>query len=280
MKITFLGTAAIGYPLAFCNCENCQQARIYRGKSIRKRSSILINENLLIDLGPDTQTSMMMYNKNMGKVTYLLQTHIHADHFDPSLLCTRLPHQIEKKLKMLDIYAHPDCLQYMNKQLFQLEQIDLMSQEGANKLHVGIHSIRAGDIVTFANYKIKAIETNHDTKNGSLLYVISQDDKNVFYATDTSELTENALKQLQNIKMRVIIMDHTFGDVGYSYSHLNEEVFLQQIEKLKKINCIDEDTEIFATHISHEGMKYHEYIEAKANSYGYHIAFDGMELEI
>ena len=64
MKITFLGTAAIGYPLAFCNCENCQQARIYRGKSIRKRSSILINENLLIDLGPDTQTSMMMYNKD------------------------------------------------------------------------------------------------------------------------------------------------------------------------------------------------------------------------
>lgn len=29
MKITFLGTGAIGYPLAFCNCKNCQDARNY-----------------------------------------------------------------------------------------------------------------------------------------------------------------------------------------------------------------------------------------------------------
>lgn len=72
MKITFLGTGAIGYPLAFCNCNNCQNARKYSGKSLRKRASILINDDLLIDLGPDTQSAMMMYNKNMGKVKYLL----------------------------------------------------------------------------------------------------------------------------------------------------------------------------------------------------------------
>ena len=29
MKITFLGTTAIGYPLVFCNCQNCQNARKY-----------------------------------------------------------------------------------------------------------------------------------------------------------------------------------------------------------------------------------------------------------
>ena len=68
MKITMLGTAAIGYPFAFCNCENCKLARIHKGKSIRKRASILINDNLLVDLTPDTQTSMNMYNKDMGKV--------------------------------------------------------------------------------------------------------------------------------------------------------------------------------------------------------------------
>ena len=71
MKITMLGTGAIGYPLAFCNCENCRLAKIYRGKSIRKRASILINEDLIIDLGPDTQTAMAMYNKDMGKIRVL-----------------------------------------------------------------------------------------------------------------------------------------------------------------------------------------------------------------
>ena len=280
MKVTVLGTGAIGYPLTFCNCENCQQARIRKGKSIRKCTSILINDDLLIDLGPDVQTSMTMYGKDMGNLKYLLQTHIHADHFVPALLCTRLPHQIEKKLQKFHIYAHPWCLKYMNAQIQELEQVDLMSQEGANQLNVAIHDIKAGDVVTFANYKVKAIETDHDLEHGSLLYVIHQQDKNLFYATDTPELSKNALKQLENIKMNVIIMDHTFGDVDYSYSHLNEKLFLEQIDKLKKIHCIDENTKIFATHISHEGMKYHEAIEQRAILHGYHIAFDGMELEL
>ena len=76
MKLTMLGTGAIGYPLAFCNCENCKLARKHKGKSIRKRASMLINDDLLIDLGPDVQTSMNMYNKDMGNIQYLLQTHM------------------------------------------------------------------------------------------------------------------------------------------------------------------------------------------------------------
>lgn len=86
MKVTMLGTAAIGYPFAFCNCENCKLARLHKGKSIRKRASILINDDLIIDLGPDTQTAMTMYDKDMGKIKYLLQTHIHTDHYDEGLL--------------------------------------------------------------------------------------------------------------------------------------------------------------------------------------------------
>ena len=59
MKITMLGTGAIGYPLSFCNCDNCKEARIRKGKSIRKRASMLINDDLIIDLGPDTQTALI-----------------------------------------------------------------------------------------------------------------------------------------------------------------------------------------------------------------------------
>ena len=51
MKITFLGTGAIGYPLSFCNCDNCKNARIHKGKSIRKRASLLINDDMIIPFG-------------------------------------------------------------------------------------------------------------------------------------------------------------------------------------------------------------------------------------
>ena len=75
-------------------------------------------------------------------------------------------------------------------------------------------------------------------------------------------------------------MDHTFGNVDYSFSHLNESLFIKQLEKLKSYNIICEDTLIFGTHISHDGMPYHEQAEEIAIKNGYHIAYDGMEIEI
>ena len=45
MKITFLGTcAAEGFPGLFCKCDTCNKARILKGKNIRSRFSIMINE--------------------------------------------------------------------------------------------------------------------------------------------------------------------------------------------------------------------------------------------
>ena len=280
MKITFLGTGAIGYPFVFCNCENCSLAKKHKGKSIRKRASILINDDLIIDLTPDAQTAMNMYNKDMGKLKYLLQTHIHTDHYDENLLTARIPYMVMKNHPKLEIYAHRKCLKIMSNRVNRYEDVDLISKKGRTKLNIETTPIKAGEIIKFGEYKVKAIETKHDIKHGSLLYVINQDNKNLFYATDTPPLTKKALKQLKNIKLDVVIMDHTFGDVDYSFKHLNEQLFIEQIKKLKEINCIDDNTKIYGTHISHEGISYHELAEEKAVSNGYHMAYDGLELNI
>jgi len=280
MNITMLGTASIGYPLAFCNCNNCKQARIHKGKSIRKRASILINDDLIIDLGPDTQTAMTMYDKDMGKIRYLLQTHIHTDHYDQGLLCTRSPFMNMIDHLKLEIYAHPTCLQIMSDRVKEYENVDLISKEGSNKLNVQSNIINAGDVVHFGKYEVKAIETTHDVKHGSLLYVITSNKRSIFYATDTTPFTENAIKQLKGLKIDLVIMDHTFGNVDYSYSHLNEKLFIEQIKKLKEIKCIDDNTKIYATHISHDGCPYHEKLEQRARGNNYHIAYDGMQIEL
>jgi len=75
MKITVLGSGGFAYPLVFCNCNNCKKAKALGGKNIRKRASILINDELLIDLTPDCQTAINMYKKDMSNIKYLLQTH-------------------------------------------------------------------------------------------------------------------------------------------------------------------------------------------------------------
>ena len=79
MKITFLGTSAdTAFPLPFCQCEVCTQARKLGGKNIRKRSSILINDDFLIDMGPDVVSSSLKHNE-LNKKTKKYGYHIAYD---------------------------------------------------------------------------------------------------------------------------------------------------------------------------------------------------------
>ncbi|MCL2472043.1 MAG: hypothetical protein FWF26_00035, partial [Treponema sp.] len=83
MKIQFLGTsAAHSTPLPFCNCKMCTISRKFAGKNLRRRSSALINENLIIDLGPDFMSSSFSLGVDTSKILYWLQTHSHSDHFN------------------------------------------------------------------------------------------------------------------------------------------------------------------------------------------------------
>ena len=92
MELTFLGTAAdSAYPLPFCACPICRQARLKGGKNIRRRSSVMVNRDLLIDLGPDSVQAMLTSGFDPVQLRFLLQTHPHHDHFDPNHLITRIP---------------------------------------------------------------------------------------------------------------------------------------------------------------------------------------------
>lgn len=280
MKITMLGTGALQYPLGFCGCDNCNAARVHKGKSIRKSASILINDDLIIDLSPDTPSAMNMYNKDMNKVKYLLQTHSHYDHYDPGLLVTRIPGRIDKKLNKLEIVAHPNCLKDLYFDMLKRENVDLKEKKGQEILNINIHEILSGEEITLGKYLIKAIETNHDIENGSILFLISFEGKNIFYATDTNELTNNALKQLLPKKLDLVLMDHTYGNVTCASAHLNEQLFISTINKMKGFGIVTDKTMIYGTHISHDGNSYHEEIEERAIKNGYHIAYDGMVIEI
>jgi hypothetical protein len=92
MKLTFLGTAAANaFPEAFCQCENCQSARSYGAPSLRKRSAAIVNDDLLIDLGPDIMSASQIHRRPLTNIRYCLQTHAHADHLDASHFLSRSP---------------------------------------------------------------------------------------------------------------------------------------------------------------------------------------------
>ncbi|MBQ5791771.1 MAG: hypothetical protein IIW19_03595, partial [Clostridia bacterium] len=63
MKLTYLGTAAAeGVPALFCDCPTCRYSRKHGGRNVRTRSQALIDDALLIDMGPDA----LMHALNFG----------------------------------------------------------------------------------------------------------------------------------------------------------------------------------------------------------------------
>ena len=82
MKIRYLGTAAAeGFPALFCACEKCKKARQLGGRNLRMRAHALIDDTLLLDLGPDLLASSLRFGIDLTQLQYCLVTHNHEDHF-------------------------------------------------------------------------------------------------------------------------------------------------------------------------------------------------------
>lgn len=282
MKILFLGTsAATSFPLAFCRCRVCEKARINKGKDIRKRSSVIINDDMLIDFGPDVVTSSNMYNIDLTNIWYILQTHGHSDHFDAGHLATRLKEYAAQDVNPVCIAASEETIKSLDKRMKAEDpNVDLFDPDWQRGLNIDIRFIYSGDRIKMGNYYVTALESLHDIYENSLIYIISHNNKSVLYGTDLLEISEKAWEILKTFRLDLVILDHTYGKGFNSGGHLDAGQFADIISKMKEENIIHEKSMVYATHISHEGNDTHDIMEETAAKNGYHIAYDGLELEI
>lgn len=116
MRIRFLGTGASpSSPLLFCSCDFCKISRAKGGKNNRKRSSVLVNDDLLIDIGPDIYSASAQHGISLDNVKICLQTHSHEDHFDPEWIIARHPEYAATIEHELFIMASNETLMSMDR---------------------------------------------------------------------------------------------------------------------------------------------------------------------
>lgn len=280
MKITVLGSGGFGYPLTFCNCDYCEGARRLKGKNIRKRASILVNDEMLVDLTPDTQTAMTMYDKDMSDVKFLLQTHTHLDHFDLNLFMT-LDYKYDVKLKnKLNLICSEPCFNDIQKKVSMYEKIDLSDEDYLNKIKLKPYVLNHGESLDIEDYKLKAIHCEHDEKLGAQLYLIKQNGKTLLYATDTTPITNKVVDELQGEKIDCVFLDESFGLNDYTFSHLNIKAFDEYVSLLKQNGLLRENCLVYATHLTHDGNPLHDKLETILKTKGYLVAYDGLEIKI
>jgi phosphoribosyl 1,2-cyclic phosphodiesterase len=284
MKITFLGTsAANAFPEAFCQCENCREARLQGGPSLRKRSSLLINDDLLIDLGPDIMTAASMHDCPLTNVQYCIQTHAHADHLDPSHFLSRSPGFGVIGAPLMHFYASGGTRQTTAKLRERgCAPGGFLDPEVGKNLNLEVHQVKALRPFAFGRYEVTAYFASHDPLVESLLYAVESEGRSIFYGTDTAALPEKTWQAFHQfgVNFDLVILDHTYGPEQEGDDHLNAWGLIKHIERMRVEGLIKESGRVFATHIAHEGNPIHTKLAAFASQHGYEVAYDGLTLQV
>lgn len=282
MIITFLGTAASeGYPNPFCCCQNCEQARVLGGPSLRKRCAALINDDLLIDLGPDLIAASAMHGRSLAGVRYCLQTHAHADHLDTSHFLSRTVEYGVLGAPSLHFYASTATAQRAARLLeTDFAPASLLDPEVGERLNLEIHQIEPLQSFTAGPYRVTAFPANHDQTVIPLLYAIQTDGRSIFYGADTGPLSEETWQALRghDLRFNVVILDHTYGASAGSSDHLNAEQFIEHVARMRAEGLLAGDARVFAHHLSHEYNPVHPELAAIAARHGYEVAYDGLAI--
>ena len=283
MQIVFLGTAAANaYPEAFCKCDHCQEARELGGPSLRKRSAALINDDLLLDLGPDIMPAAQVHTISLTNVRYCLQTHPHADHMDLSHLLSRSPGFGVIGAPKLHFYASAATLQRADQTFRRdLAEYGLFDAEAEAKLNLKIYVVDPFQPITAGPYRVTALPANHDPESGSMLFAVTSDEGSIFYGTDTSTLFEETWQSFHQYGMRfdLVVLDHTYGPDEQGDDHLSARQVAEHAERSREEGILKDRGRVFATHIAHAGNPVHPKLVAFASKHGYEVAYDGLEVK-
>jgi phosphoribosyl 1,2-cyclic phosphodiesterase len=284
MKITFLGTSASNaFPEAFCSCDNCEQARKLGGKSLRKRSALLINDDLLIDLNPDIMSSSQIHKCSLTNVRYCLQTHPHADHLDINHLKSRSPGFGVIGAPVLHFFASAQTMQRASATFERdLSDYSLFSPEAEERLNLRIHQVEPFIPFSFGDYRVIAFPANHAPTMGAMLYSVEFKDRTLFYGTDTAPLFEETWQAFHQHELQfdLVILDHTYGLNKVGSGHMNAADFIEHMQRMRREKILKPNGRVFASHIAHDANPAHPQLVEFAVQNGYEVAFDGLIVDL
>jgi len=275
MKLTYLGTAAAeGAPGVFCHCAHCRAARRLGGKNIRTRSQSLLNDDLLIDLPPDTYQHFLQYGIEGDRIPYLLITHPHSDHFYAQDLLFRR-----------GAYAHD----------MRVEEIAVFGTASVREKLIALHGhlpskmtftvMTPFETVSVGEYLVTALPARHmlEEQGAALNYIIEREGKALYYAHDTGLPFDEVFDFIKEKKFRfdLVSMDCTCGDMPTpdEAKHMGIENNRRMVDHLRALGAITPETVLVINHFSHNCDPLQERLERLVAADGWQVAFDGREVE-
>ena len=274
MRVLFLGTgAAEGYPAIFCECAHCTTARARGGRNLRRRSAVLVNDDLLIDIGPDMVASMHATGANLGRVANLLVTHNHGDHVQLANLYMRRQGFCATTPALMDVYGTPPTIEaFMGAAAAR--------SVSAEQFHLRLNTIRPGDTWQAGRYRVTAFPAAHAEDLMPVFFALEENGRTLLYASDTGPFPAETWEQLQDFAFDCAIIESTMGIGPPGTHHLSMHQCVEHHQRLADEGRLRPGARQFATHFSHNRTPpYLECVEFFA-PHGIEPAYDGLVTQV
>ena len=245
----------------------------------------MINDDLLVDIGPDIATASFEHQVALAGIGICLQTHPHTDHLDLEFLLSRHADYGTAVSGDLLLVGSNETLRAIDALVSRQSAYgSIFDPETQSALHIGLLSLAPYQAYSVGDYHITGYPANHGNDQGFLLYSIVRGDHAVFYGTDTSVLSEEVWKHLQQQRIRydVVILDHTYG-IGHESGpgdHLASKDVAAHADRFRECGLLKDNGVVYATHLSHEGNLEHDALDEYAREHGYRVAYDGLHLQL
>lgn len=271
MRITILGSAAAeAVPSLWCLCDVCRQARQNGGKDVRRRTCYLIDQDTMVDFGPDVFWQSVAFGIDWAQLKQIVFTHEHCDHCSPMEMGWRRKGFSQHALP-LTIYGSPKIRPYCEKMNPGVEKWpDTTFKVLENGKTTPAHDLEI--------YSIPASHSAPDARN----FILTRGGKSLLIAHDTGFWKEDGWQAAEGHEVDAVIFDGTcalkFADVADG--HMGAAVGVRFRDELLKRGILKKDGLAIVNHFSHNGNSLHADLEAYFTPHGIEVGYDGKIIDL
>jgi phosphoribosyl 1,2-cyclic phosphate phosphodiesterase len=254
VKIVFLGTSA-GWPLPRlgCKCGICQSRD---PKDQRLRPVVLVNDNILIDAGPDIYHQLNKFRIEPSKIKALILTHGHYDHILGFYDLTHI-YNLQTPPRLFATQEVFNALKLLHRFPIKPFKPEIISPK---------------ETIDIDGIKIALYPVRH---NHSITYAVKLKERKIFiYIPDLKRIPKNERREFRGVQV-LVVDGSSLSKKGQTRIHESIEEGLRLTKDLKPKAC-------YFTHIGHitgTHKQLESFVQREGGSH-FHIAFDGLELEI
>jgi phosphoribosyl 1,2-cyclic phosphate phosphodiesterase len=276
LSIRFLGTSArFPLPRWGCDCPQCGHAQA-DPKGARSRSSILINQQVLVDPDPDIYRQLAsLPTGELAGIRDIIITHPHADHYlgldDLSQLRRLSP------LEQVPLWAQFDSWTLVLVTFNYIVSHELDPGHGAERPFIRRDMLLGQPFELEGGLTVTPFDTFHTSTFATAGLVIEQNDRRVVYAPDFYDSTFWDL-----LEPDLLILDGTFAHAEQITETPNlaegHGRHLPMVEGIRFAQAIRARRTLF-THIGHIQMAPEELREYFPDG-TFDVAYDGQVIEL